>query len=200
MAWVLNNSPASGTGKLILLGIANHADENGENAWPSVRTLARYASVSERSAQYALRKLEDAGMIVVHRQAGGTQHTPSDRRPNLYSVVMAGVQHASPRPPSGVQPASPRGATSFVHGVQPTAPEPSLNRPEPPAGSLKKIDKALSLAATKTPHKITVLRERHTETLQRYCTQWPDIASEQLAEYVITGSLPQTVSSLRRAS
>ena len=135
MAWVLNHSPTTGTDKIVLLGIANHADEHGGNAWPSVATLARYAGVSERSCQYALRRLVEQGHIVVHRQAGGTRSTAPDRRPNLYEVVLSGVQPASPRGGSGVQPASQRGATSFVRGVQPVAPEPSLNRPEPSAGS-----------------------------------------------------------------
>ena len=81
MSWVLNHSDTAGTEKLVLLGLANHADERGENAWPSVATLARYASVSERAVQYALRNLAAAGRIVVERQAGGTHRTDPKYRP-----------------------------------------------------------------------------------------------------------------------
>ena len=71
MAWVLNHSTTTGTDKLVLLGIANHADEHGENAWPSIPTLARYAGVTERNARHAVRRLEDAGEIVTEERRGG---------------------------------------------------------------------------------------------------------------------------------
>lgn len=198
MVWVLNYAEVTGTDKVVLLGIANHADAHGENAWPSVATLARYAGVSERAVQYSLCRLADAGLIVVEKQAGGTHRTAPDRRPNLYSVLMDGVKPIAPR---GVKPASQRGEADCTPGVKPVAPEPSLNRPKPPAGSAnaKKIDRALSLAASKSRHRVVELRARHEQNLERYCRQWPAISAEQLADYVVNGVLPQTVACLERA-
>jgi len=62
MALVLHHSRASGTEKVILLGIANHDGDLG--AYPGIPTLARYANVSESTAREAVRRLEacpDAG-------------------------------------------------------------------------------------------------------------------------------------------
>ena len=42
------------TEKFILLALCEKADNDGTNAWPSVKTLARYAECSERTVQRAL--------------------------------------------------------------------------------------------------------------------------------------------------
>lgn len=79
----------SGTQKLVLIGIANHDGDGG--AWPSISTLAKYAECSERSAQRAVKVLEEVGLIVVEAQAGGTSRTRKDRRPNLYHFNLKQV-------------------------------------------------------------------------------------------------------------
>jgi hypothetical protein len=121
MAWVLHRCTAGGTDKLVLLGIATHADELGRNAWPSVSTLARYASVSERSVQSALRRLNRDGWLDIEVNAGGLSDMRKDRRPNRYTVNMDGVIAASPR--------SERGEESRSHGVKLASPKPSKNHP-----------------------------------------------------------------------
>jgi DNA-binding MarR family transcriptional regulator len=50
--------------KLVLLVLANHADHDGHNAWPSVRTMCSKSSLSERSVHRTLRELRDCGLIV----------------------------------------------------------------------------------------------------------------------------------------
>ena len=87
LSLVLNHSQATGTAKLVLLGIANHAGDGG--AWPSLRTLARYANVDPRNVRMALRRLEDMGELRVHLQAGGLEHLPDYRRPNRYEVCVS---------------------------------------------------------------------------------------------------------------
>lgn len=124
MSWVLHHSPATGTDKVILLGIANHADSDGGNAWPSVATLATYARVSQRTVQESLRRLTAAGHLSVELQAGGTRQTRADRRPNLYTIH--GVKPTAPGARDGVKVDVERGEVSRTHGVKPTAPEPSL--------------------------------------------------------------------------
>lgn len=86
MAIVLHHSRAKGAAKLILLGIANHAGDGG--AWPSVSTLARYAGITERGVQLALRKLQQSGELYVDRQAGGLAHMKDWERPNRYEVLV----------------------------------------------------------------------------------------------------------------
>lgn len=131
---VLNHSKASGTAKLVLVGIANHDGDGG--AWPSIATLARYANCSERSVQRAIGQLVDLGEVVVHLNAGGHRQTRNDQRPNRYDIAVTpvdnsdnGVTLASPRPVNGVTSMVERGDASVVNGVTPASPEPSLNHP-----------------------------------------------------------------------
>ncbi|WP_329055360.1 helix-turn-helix domain-containing protein [Amycolatopsis sp. NBC_01488] len=44
---------------VVLVGLANHADPDGRNAFPSLARLSRYTRLSERSVRYALRALEE---------------------------------------------------------------------------------------------------------------------------------------------
>lgn len=86
LAVVLHHSKASGTDKLVLIGIANHDGDGG--AWPSVGTLAKYANVSPRSVNRSLDKLRELGEVIVYLQAGGTRHTADHKRPNRYEVLV----------------------------------------------------------------------------------------------------------------
>lgn len=87
MALVLHHSRATGTAKVVLLGVANHAGDGG--AWPTVATLARYANVTERAVQQAIAKLVKAGELRVDRQAGGLGYLKDFERPNRYDVLIA---------------------------------------------------------------------------------------------------------------
>ena len=87
MAIALHHSRARGTAKLVLIGIANHDGDGG--AWPSVATLAKYAAVTPRNVQKALRELEALGEIRTHLQAGGNGRGPAYERPNLYDFTLA---------------------------------------------------------------------------------------------------------------
>ena len=69
MATVLHHSQATGSAKLVLMGIAYHMGKDGLNGcWPSQGTLAEYANVSVRQVQRALNALVDLGEleIIVH--------------------------------------------------------------------------------------------------------------------------------------
>lgn len=140
---VLEHSLSEGTARLVLISIANHDGEGG--CWPSVATIGREARRSERSVQMALKELVELGELVIHRNDGGTHKTRGDRRPNRYEITIDpacqdinGVQSAAPRDDdNGVQHAAPRpdsrGAASGSHGVQTSAPEPSLTIQDPPS-------------------------------------------------------------------
>lgn len=83
MALVLHHSRASGTAKLVLLGIANH--DGDEGAWPAIDTLATYANSGVRTVQYALRELEANDELGVALQDGNTR-APVHLRTNRYQV------------------------------------------------------------------------------------------------------------------
>jgi hypothetical protein len=103
LAWVFDHftgwceargmDPSAGQ-RLVLLSIANHADKEGRNAWPSTATICGEAAVSKRTAETAIRWLEDGGVILREVNRGGLPETPSDRRPNRYSILAM-------TPPSG---------------------------------------------------------------------------------------------------
>ncbi len=138
ISWVLNHSTTIGTHRLVLIGIANHADPDGANAWPAIATLARYARVSERTVQRCLADLVEHDHLSVQVKAGGLKHHRDDRRPNLYRIN--GVTAVSPRQ-------EPRGDRSSVHEVTDEAargdtavsPEPSLepSKEEPSSTSTR---------------------------------------------------------------
>ena len=115
-AWVLRNSRATLGTRLVILALADYADERGGSCWPSVKTICQETLLSERQVQYALRALEQMGEIVVEQKGGG-------RRSTKYRLIMAEVQNLHPSENG-------RGAMDCTPEVQPVAPDPSVEPPE----------------------------------------------------------------------
>jgi hypothetical protein len=144
ISWVLNRAPIPADRRdasslaMVLIGLANHADPEGCNAFPSVATLVRYTRLSERSVQNALRALEKLGLITPSDQQIVAAYVKrADRRPNGWDLVIHSPAH---KPAGGVQsvhPVGSNGVQTLRNGVQTTtsrgaesAPEPSLNHPK----------------------------------------------------------------------
>lgn len=87
IANVLNYSKATGRAKLVLVGIANHANDDGQ-AWPGIATLARYANCSERSVKRDLQELVGLGELKIIKNGApvGGQY-----KANLYQLTLSGV-------------------------------------------------------------------------------------------------------------
>jgi len=97
MSWVWDQQLPT-TKKMLLLAIADHADDEGNNAWPSKARLSQKVGVEPNRIRQLLRELEIDGWLVTNKQRGGTLNTPSDRRPNLYSInTQRGLPQDSPR-------------------------------------------------------------------------------------------------------
>lgn len=86
MSIALHHSKATGTAKVVLLGIANHDGDGG--AWPSKATLMHYAGVDQRNVDRAILKLVTLREIRVEDRAGGKPNTPDYLRPNLYHFLL----------------------------------------------------------------------------------------------------------------
>lgn len=86
MALALNHSAATGTAKVVLLGIASHEGELG--AFPAVERLARYANVAPDNARKAIRKLEELGELETIRNGGLQLGKPEHTRTNMYRVTI----------------------------------------------------------------------------------------------------------------
>lgn len=116
--------------KLVLLKLADHADDAGENAYPSIATIAHWTGVSERSVQSVLKRQRKTGLLEVQQPARHQQpttyrfnlargaHRAPLTRPEVHSVYPSGVQMEA----SGVQMTTFRGAKA----LHPNHPEPSF--------------------------------------------------------------------------
>lgn len=63
MTWVLDHSNATGSERLVLLSLANHAHPDGTNAFAKQTVLAHEAKVSRTTVHYCLSALEAGGAI-----------------------------------------------------------------------------------------------------------------------------------------
>ena len=140
ISWVWENSSASGNDRLVLLAIADSAEHDGSNAWPSVRTIAKKCLLSERTVQRAIRALVSSGELIVEEQEGGGRFTPGNRRPNRYALTGVAERHPKAEDaPVGVTRRS-TGVTDVLGkqapGVTPVSPNPSFEQEHPSAADL----------------------------------------------------------------
>jgi hypothetical protein len=147
IAWALNEAPIPANRRdasslaIVLVGLANHADPYGHNAFPAVATLVRYTRLSPRAVQYALRGLAGLGLITPSDPEIVAAHLKrADRRPNGWNLAIHstihrvvhnhgdGAQPVHAEAGNGVQTGPDGVQTTTSRGAR-TAPEPSLNRP-----------------------------------------------------------------------
>ena len=124
ISWVLKQSDEEVAGRrLVLLVLADKADDDGTKAYPSVQTIAREARMSERGVRYALRELEKVGRIErlgIHPQAGTYE----------YRVVMREGGQGLP-PGNGRR----EEGQSTTESLSQIAPEPSNRTVQDPSAS-----------------------------------------------------------------
>ncbi len=109
MTEVWEYAQAKGSELLLLLAIADHADDKGK-AYPSLQRLAHKTRLSKRNVQYLLKRLQELGLVQIQRGAG-------PRGCNLFILhICSGENFAR-----GVQSSAQRGAKAI-------APEPSENQ------------------------------------------------------------------------
>ena len=124
MSAVWEHAPVDGGSLLVLLAMADFANENGI-CWPAIPTLAKKARLSERQVQRVLHDLEDAKLIMVDKGTG-------PHGVNTYKVLARGDKMSPPKPKQGVT--SDAGGVTFAtpggdtHVTQ-TVKEPSLVEP-----------------------------------------------------------------------
>ena len=119
MTAVWASSQAKGRALLLMLALADYADEKGMS-YPSVSTLAKKSRMSERSVQVMLRILVDMGELAV--ELGGGAHRSSHYR------ILA-QKGAGSAPVQGLRGAEidQKGAEIGRKRVQTSAPDPSLD-------------------------------------------------------------------------
>jgi hypothetical protein len=93
MVWALENAPVRDHRQLlVLIALANYADQDGCNAYPSVPTLARNCRMGERTVQRVLKELVAEGLISEVRPA---------RRHTARAYSIAGLRGANLTPLEG---------------------------------------------------------------------------------------------------
>lgn len=123
-AWVQDHAPVQNQGEgCVLYVLANYADSNGRNAWPSQRTIAEKAWCSIRSVGRHLANLEKRGVIRRGDQRL-VDHMPKGKRPVVWDLNMGLSRHAGNDDcqvtsevdnRGGRKPSRPQSSTSGVH-------------------------------------------------------------------------------------
>lgn len=120
-AWVLRHKVGDTVAKVVLWGIADHADRYGTNSYPSQETLAEYAEVTRRTVVSKIHWLAENGWIEVERRS-----SREGRKSNMYSIL--GMQQSE-----GIS--QPLSAKTPQQSEEAASQEPSLEPPsevEPP--------------------------------------------------------------------
>lgn len=74
---------------MVLLVIADHANDDGSEAWPSQATIAAKCSISVRTVQRCVQTLVKQKYIYLEKRAGGSLTCREDRRPNRYTINLS---------------------------------------------------------------------------------------------------------------
>lgn len=168
MARVWDGSKHSGSELLMLLAIADFADDDGR-AYPSISRLARKCRVTSRYAIVLLDALSQGGELEIKKNAGPVGQ---GGRTNLYRVALNKLvgghqepmnQGSQPRQPEDVNPGSHVNGDSLVnHGsgsselgfrevVNHGSPKPSVNHQEPSEAASPKAKKGSRLSPNWKP-------------------------------------------------
>lgn len=146
IAWAIEDAPdVPAQCVAVLVALANRANEDGRDAYPSVDRLAHAARKSERSVQRDLDTLESLKLIRKGDQRAVFRFRP-DRRPTVWDLAME-LRRPAYKPKwqtESEQSATPgrgdvdvtalargdigaeRGDVHVVNGVTPASPKPSL--------------------------------------------------------------------------
>lgn len=145
-AW--RNSTSTGNDLLVLLKLADNANEDTRIAWPSVGTMARYIKVDRRTIQRCLRRLELTGEITAE---GDPYHAAISQSSIRYRVNCEG---------GGILP--PGGGASAAGGAAPMPPEPSVEpstqNPLTPPGEIQRVFDAWTESTGRTRTALDVTR------------------------------------------
>lgn len=106
ITWVLEHSEAELGARLVMIAIADAANSEGRNAWPSIATIARHSRLSERNVKRILPRLEQSGELGIERNRGPygvhVYNLP------LVTRSQGTVQSETTRPPRGKSASSAR--------------------------------------------------------------------------------------------
>jgi Helix-turn-helix domain len=74
VGWVLQHSRAKGVTRLVLISLANHANDQSM-CWPSQRTIAREAGIGKGTVSLAIDRLLEMGELTIVLKGGSHSST-----------------------------------------------------------------------------------------------------------------------------
>ncbi|HLD10027.1 MAG TPA: helix-turn-helix domain-containing protein [Methylophilaceae bacterium] len=141
MTAIFDRYPNGGGEMVLALALADHSDDEGQNIYPSIKRLAIRTRQSERTVQYQLRKMEEAGWLMLVAHGTGGRDANGRGYPREYRINPAWLKGAEIAPidqekgakvaPQRVQSTTPRVQSDAVKGAIAVAPKPSLTIIEP---------------------------------------------------------------------
>lgn len=96
VSWVLKHSEARGLQRLVLIVLANYANDESGECWPAIATVAREAKSTPVQTKRIIGALEQAGYITRVLNAAPDNRIPEGRKPNLYRFVYGGSLRVPP--------------------------------------------------------------------------------------------------------
>jgi len=131
MTAVFERYPNGGGEMILALALADHAHDDGSKVFPFVKSLAEKTRQSVRAVQYQLRRMEDAGWLILVSAGNGGRG-----QPNEYQINPEWLKGADFAQLKRVQNEAEKGATGDIKGANDDmkgckAFAPAYNRHEP---------------------------------------------------------------------
>lgn len=152
--------------KIVLLALADHANAEG-GCFPSIRRLAKWASMTPRGVQKVLRRLELAGLVKTVTNGGKSGlnsynlHFPADE-------PLASSKLAAPRPVVNAW----RGAPSLRRSA--VSPKSSIVTTAPHVGTSRKAKEPASDTSEQTERAQINVEEAELEFYRLYARKFED--------------------------
>jgi hypothetical protein len=105
MSAVFDRYPNGGGEMLLALALADHSSDDGSRIYPSIKHLAAKTRQAERSVQYQLRRMEEAGWLTLVNSGNGGRNQHRE-----YQISIEWIKGAEIAP-------FPKGATDGVKGA-----------------------------------------------------------------------------------
>lgn len=117
--------------KMVLIVLAQHADTGGL-CWPGIARIAELSCLSERATRYAIRKLEDLGLLAVQYRLGRSTHYTLALKPLRASKKKQPTPADVAPPPRQFLPRNqPSEPLQRIHCAPPSAVPKQPPRPQP---------------------------------------------------------------------
>lgn len=179
---VWDRTAVGGSTRLLLLALADFADEDGYS-WPNVQTLAHRTGRGERQVQRLIGMAIDAGELSADR-SGGRGSSRYRLSPGGEPVGMTSMS------PLGRHRRHPTDDTGDTPGMTPATPEPSLEPPTEPSSErardneLQDAEQRLRDLATAGPNAEQLAGQGDADPVVRYHELTARFPSERIREWL----------------